>query len=85
MTETINELIGWTGASAFVIAYFLLSIKVLTSDKILYHILNAAGGILMSISTFNMMDRPAFFVNLVWMGIAVFSIIRIILLKGQKE
>jgi len=85
MTESLNELIGWAGASAFVIAYFLLSIKVLSSEKILYHVLNATGGILMSISTFNVMDRPAFFVNLIWMGIAIFSIIRIILLKGQKK
>ena len=85
MTETLNELIGWAGASAFVIAYFLLSIKVLSSDKILYHILNATGGILMSVSTFNLMDRPAFFVNIVWMGIAVFSMIRIILLKEQNN
>jgi hypothetical protein len=85
MTETLNELIGWTGASAFVIAYLLLSLKVLSSEKILYHALNALGGILMSISTFNMQDRPAFFVNVIWMGIAIFSISRIFLVNWRKR
>lgn len=84
MTEFLNELIGWFGAGAFVIAYLLLSLKILTSDRMFYHILNATGGIMMSVSTFNMNDRPAFFVNMIWMGIALFSIIRIYILSQQK-
>lgn len=71
------EMLGWLGATAFLVAYFLLSIKVLSSEKLLYHFLNAAGGLLLSVSTFYMHDRPAFFVNFVWMGIAIFSMIRI--------
>ena len=81
MTETLSEMIGWAGASTFVTAYFQLSLKILSSEKVLYHAMNAAGGVLMSISTFNIQDRPAFFVNLIWMGIAIFSILRILLLK----
>ena len=77
MILDLNELLGWLGAIAFVTAYFLLSIKVLSSEHFLYHILNAAGGLLMSVSTYNIHDRPAFFVNFIWLGIAVFSVIRI--------
>ncbi len=84
MTESLNEFIGWFGAGAFVVAYMLLSVKVLSSEKVLYHCLNAAGGILMSVSTYNMHDRPAFFVNFIWMGIAFFSIIRIYVLSPRK-
>jgi hypothetical protein len=84
MTGSLNEFIGWFGAGAFVLAYMLLSLKVLTSDKVLYHYMNALGGLLMSVSTFNMHDRPAFFVNFIWMGIAIFSIVRIYLLKARK-
>ncbi len=84
MTINVNEVIGWLGAGAFVSAYLLLSFKVLSSEKAPYHYMNAVGGILMSISTFNVHDRPAFVVNIIWMGIAIFSIIRIYLLRPQK-
>ena len=83
MTVTIVEIIGWAGASAFVFAYLLLSLRIFTSEKFLYHALNALGGILMAISTYYLQDRPAFFVNLVWMGIAIYSIFRIVLGKGR--
>ena len=85
MSEFSVELIGWAGASAFVIAYLLLSIKVLSSEKVLYHGLNAAGGLMMSVSTYHLADRPAFFVNVIWMGIAVYAIFRIVLLKTGKH
>ena len=85
MTETLNELIGWLGAASFVSAYMLLSLKFLSPEKVLYHAMNAAGGILMSISTYNVHDRPAFLVNIIWMGIALFSILRIIVLNTKKQ
>ena len=85
MTQFLNEMIGWLGAGAFVIAYLLLSLKLLSSEKVPYHAMNATGGILMSISTYNIQDRPAFFVNIIWMGIALFSIIRIIVLGRSKN
>ena len=85
MTGAINEIIGWIGAATFVIAYMLLSLKVLSSERVLYHYLNAVGGLLMSISTYNIQDRPAFFVNFIWMGIAVFSIFRIYLLSRRTK
>ncbi len=84
MAQNLNELIGWIGAGSFVVAYFLLSLRILSSEKVLYHYLNATGGILMSVSTYNMHDRPAFFVNFIWMGIAIFSIVRIYLLAHRK-
>ena len=85
MAVTIVGMIGWAGASAFVLAYLLLSIGILTSEKVLYHSLNAFGGILMSISTFSVQDRPAFFVNVIWMGIAIYSIFRIVLARRSTR
>ena len=84
MNHFLNELIGWIGAGFFVLAYLLLSLKVLSPERYAYHFLNALGGILMSVSTFFMHDRPAFFVNFIWMGIAIFSIVRIYLLAARK-
>jgi len=31
----------------------------------------------MSVSTYNIHDRPAFFVNFFWLGIALFALIRL--------
>ena len=84
MTLNSNELIGWLGAVTFVTAYLLLSLKVVSANKTFYHYMNAAGGVLMSISTFIVHDRPAFYVNIIWMGIAVLSICRIYLVRQKK-
>lgn len=81
MNEYLNEIVGWTGAGAFVLAYLLLSVRVLSPERVTYHFINALGGILMSVSTFNLHDRPAFFVNIIWMGIALFSMFRILRLS----
>jgi hypothetical protein len=85
MILDLNELFGWLGAVAFLTAYFLLSIKVLSSERFLYHLLNAAGGLLMSVSTYSINDRPAFFVNFFWLGIALFSVIRIYFTRREPS
>jgi hypothetical protein len=85
VTPYFNEVIGWIGAVAFLTAYLMLSLKILSSDKALYHYLNAAGGILMSVSTFNIQDRPAFLVNFIWMTIAIISLVRIYRLGRRKS
>ena len=83
---TIFEIIGWLGAITFVVAYFLLSIKVLSADKILYHVLNAIGGLCLVVNSFSLNDFPTLFVNFVWMCIALYSVSRIVLihLKSRK-
>ncbi|KAF0238955.1 MAG: hypothetical protein FD181_678 [Prolixibacteraceae bacterium] len=72
------ELVGWIGAVTFVIAYLFLSIKILSPDKILYHALNAIGGLCLTISSDYYKDTPGFFVNLIWMCIALYSIFRVV-------
>ena len=72
------ELVGWIGAVTFVIAYLFLSIKILSPDKILYHALNAIGGLCLTISSGYLKDTPSFFVNFVWMCIALYSIFRVV-------
>lgn len=71
---SIEEIIGWTGAALFIIAYFLLSIKKLKPDKIPYQLMNIAGGLCLVINSFKMHDYPSVVTNLIWAGIGVYAI-----------
>ena len=72
------ELVGWIGAVTFVLAYLFLSIKILSPDKILYHALNAIGGLCLAINSVYLKDTPNFFVNFIWVCIALYSIFRVV-------
>ncbi|UII32775.1 hypothetical protein LVD17_02875 [Fulvivirga ulvae] len=72
----LHELIGWFGAITFIVAYFLLSIKVIRGTGILYHVLNAVGGLCLVINAVYLRDNPTFVVNLVWMLIAIVATVR---------
>lgn len=80
----IQEIIGWIGAVAYVVTYFLLSIRLLSSSGILYHALNALGGLCLVVNAIYLKDNPTFFVNAVWMAIALASVVRIFFQKETK-
>ncbi|MBC9796611.1 CBU_0592 family membrane protein [Sinomicrobium weinanense] len=67
---------GWLGAIVFVIAYFLLSMKRISANKPLYHLLNAAGGICLIINALHLSDLPNVVVNIVWTSIAFLAVYR---------
>jgi hypothetical protein len=71
------SIIGWLGAVAFIVAYLLLSLQVLSAERVLYHILNAVGGLCLVINSIFLDDAPNFFVNLIWAAIALFAVYRI--------
>jgi len=71
------SIIGWFGAVVFVVAYLLLSLRVLSAERVWYHILNAVGGICLVINSVFLDDVPNFFVNIVWAAIALFAVYRI--------
>ena len=80
---SIFAIIGWVGAISFVVAYFLLSLKVLSADSVTYHSLNVIGGLCLVINSIYLHDSPNFFVNIVWMGIALYSVGRILFFKKR--
>lgn len=77
MIFDIFSIPGWTGGILIILAYFLLSTKKLKSHSITYNILNALGGVGLTISTFVTKSWPSVTINIIWVGIAVFSIITI--------
>jgi len=68
------DAIGWVGAVALLIAYGMVSFKRLDGDSAAFQLLNISGSILLAANTIFYGSYPSTFVNLIWAGIAVFSI-----------
>ena len=68
------DAIGWLGAAALVVAYAMVSSKKLEGDSTVYQLLNIVGSLLLAANTVFYRAYPSSFVNLIWTGIAVFSI-----------
>lgn len=72
----IVNLIGWLGSAAVILAYVLVSMNRLRGDAMAYQLLNLAGGTCLVINTLYWGAYPSTFVNLVWIGIAIFALAR---------
>jgi hypothetical protein len=68
------DTIGWLGAVALLAAYSLVSFKRLEGDSGAFQLLNISGSLLLAANTIFYGSYPSTFVNLIWAGIAVFSI-----------
>ena len=68
------DAIGWAGAAALLVAYAMVSSKKFEGDSIPYQFLNVVGSLLLAANTIFYRAYPSSFVNLIWMGIAIFSI-----------
>ena len=69
------DAIGWAGAAALLYAYAMVSHKKLEGDSATYQFLNITGSLLLAANTIFYGSYPSTFVNLIWAGIAVFSIV----------
>jgi len=68
------DLVGWVGATALLIAYAMVSHKKLEGDSATFQLLNISGSLLLAANTIFYGSYPSTFVNLIWAGIAVFSV-----------
>ena len=66
--------VGWVGAAALLVAYAMVSHKKLEGNSAAYQLLNISGSLLLAANTIFYGSYPSTFVNLIWAGIAVFSI-----------
>ena len=64
----------WVGAAALLVAYAMVSHKKLEGNSAAYQLLNISGSLLLAANTIFYGSYPSTFVNLIWAGIAVFSI-----------
>ena len=76
MNELLIEITGWIGSILIVAAFGLNSLDKIQSNSLSYQLANLVGGICFIINTLHHHAYPSAFVNVVWVFIAVFSIIK---------
>ena len=70
------DIIGWVGAAGVLLAYFLVSTDRVGGGSIVYQSLNMLGGACLILNTVYYGAFPSAGVNLVWVGIALYSLMR---------
>lgn len=80
--SVLFEALGWAGTITFVVAYYGISFGKLKADSLLYQWMNLLGAIAIAFSVFVKQAWPAFALEVVWGGIALVTLIR--LLKKHK-
>ncbi len=75
-TQVVVNIIGWLGSVAVILAYALVSTRRAKGDSFVYQALNLVGALFLIVNTIYYGAYPSTVVNLVWVGIAVFSLIR---------
>lgn len=69
-----HDMIGFCGAMAILVAYFLLQAKKMSPDGLIYSVLNLVGAILILFSLLYAWNLTAVFIEIVWLGISLFGI-----------
>ena len=72
----IIEVFGWIGAILIALAYFLLVHHDLSSRSKPYQWMNLLGAALLGINTFANSAYPSFTINIVWIFIAIYGLIK---------
>ncbi|MES2517654.1 MAG: hypothetical protein V4585_06080 [Bacteroidota bacterium] len=79
MNEIIIEILGWIASILIVGAFALNSLNKIPSNSTAYQLANLIGGIFFVVNTIHHKAYPSAMVNVVWVFIAIFA-----LLKKQK-
>ena len=74
--ELFINICGWLGTLLIVVAYYFVSIKRLNIADREYQILNLAGAVALGINVFYKQAWPAFVLEIVWGGIAIYALSR---------
>ncbi|HEX9582257.1 MAG TPA: hypothetical protein VF970_14230 [Gemmatimonadales bacterium] len=74
--QTLIDTLGWIGAAAVLVAYWMVSSHRVTGGARLYQALNACGSVFLLANTLYYGAYPSTFVNGIWLGIAVWALAR---------
>lgn len=73
----LSDILGWIGAALLLGAYALVSTKTLEGDSVAYQGLNLLGSAFLIVNSAYYGAFPSVGVNVVWIGIAIFAILRV--------
>lgn len=82
MVNIICEIVGWAGTAAYIAGYLFLALGRLKADRTLYHFLNIAGAIGLTVNALHYGNYPSVFVNLAWFAIGLVAVI--VILRKQR-
>lgn len=77
--KIIDELIGWCGTCAILLAYALVSFNILSVSSFLYPIMNCTGALGVMYISFKKKAYPPGVLNIIWAIIALIAIIRLLM------
>ncbi len=76
MDYQLHDVIGNIGVALIIITYLLLQLGRMDSASYTYSILNALGAFFVIISLMYDFNMSVFIIDVVWIGVSVFGIIR---------
>ena len=82
MERTLIDILGWLGTVLYLVAYGLISAKKVEGDSWLYQGLNILAGVFLIVNTIYLRAYPSAGLNIAWVGIAVLTLGRKVLVKN---
>lgn len=77
LEKPLIDILGWIGAAALLVGYWLVSRGRVTGLTRSYQLLNAVASVMLFVNTFVYGAYPSAFVNLAWLVIAMLTLARI--------
>lgn len=74
MLQTLFTCIGWLGVVFCTLGYFLLSVKIIKADSLIFQLLNIIGGLCLVTIALESDDMPNAVANLLWMFIGLYAL-----------
>jgi len=75
-SNLLVDVIGWAGAAELLLAYVLVSARKTEGDSTIYQLLNLTGAAALIVNSFYYGAYPSVGVNILWIGIAVYTLAR---------
>ena len=72
--KLLINILGWTGSILYLLAYALVSLKKTEGDSTLYQGINILAGVLLVIYTLSLGAFATTGLNVVWVGIGLFTL-----------
>lgn len=74
--KLLIDILGWVGSVEVIIAYFLISSNKVNGQSVMYQVLNLTGAVFLIINTIYYGAYPSSLINVVWVGIAGYALIK---------
>jgi hypothetical protein len=77
--KLLIDIFGWYGIIAILVAYSLVTLKIVLSHNMIYLILNLTGAAGILLHSYIKKDYQPVVLNLIWIAIALIGLIRLLL------